>query len=85
MSRYIDADEIIIYPKIIGGGIVFIVDLVQLNKIPTADVKPVKHGKWKPSKSGKQYVCSECNHIFGNKSYKYCPFCGAEMYKGEKR
>lgn len=52
--------------------------------IPSADVKPVKHGKWIWDNSPEfgnpygSYKCSECNE---RQSFKenYCPNCGAKM------
>lgn len=47
---------------------------------PTADVVEVRHGKWKKvSEKYPRYVCSSCNHLYNNKEYKYCPYCGAKM------
>jgi rRNA maturation endonuclease Nob1 len=44
------------------------------------DVIKIQHGKWKTvSDKYPRYVCTNCNHLFNNKEYKYCPFCGADM------
>lgn len=41
-------------------------------------------GKWKQAyNSYPRYVCTNCNHLYNNKEYKYCPYCGAKM-KGDK-
>lgn len=59
------------------------VDLV--NKIPTADVAPVVHGKWIESANFDAgfWVCSKCRFvskaIAAHKLYGYCPNCGAKM------
>ena len=61
-----------------------------LNKVPTVDVEPVRHGRWET----KEYttedsfddwivihheeVCSECGKGQGERS-KFCPNCGAKM------
>lgn len=52
----------------------------NINKIPAADVTPVKHGEWdkKPFLIGTSYYCSECGDNFGE-PYNYCPNCGAKM------
>lgn len=48
--------------------------------LPTADVAPVVHAHWKQvSEKYPRYVCTACNHLFNNKGFKYCPFCGANM------
>lgn len=37
-------------------------------------------GKWiKTYEKSPRYVCSECNHLFNNKGYKFCPNCGSKM------
>lgn len=52
-----------------------------LDGIPTADVVKVKHGKWiKRYEKAPRYACSVCSHLYNNKEYKHCPFCGSIMY-----
>lgn len=47
---------------------------------PTAEVVEVRHGEWKKvSEKYPRYVCTCCNHLYNNKEYKYCPYCGAKM------
>jgi hypothetical protein len=61
----------------------------ELDKIPMADVKLIRHARWdKPSEHGLPYkanrlgvVCSECCSWSNNK-YTYCPDCGARMDGG---
>lgn len=57
---------------------------------PTADVQPVKHGRWMgiyeycekngyvPSGMGIYYWCSECDKA-EQKTSDFCPNCGARM------
>jgi len=50
-----------------------------LNKVPTADAEPVRHGKWieYPTADGMNQ-CSACGILrFGESNY--CPNCGARM------
>ena len=62
----------------------------NLSKIPTADVAPVRHGKWiitDHTEYGVEAKCSECGYemIFGRCHIgKYCPDCGAKMDGGNK-
>ena len=63
-----------------------------LNKIPAADVSPVRHGRWIEKEKysfGVMYDCSICdNRILDNgHSWNYCPNCGAIMnsYKQENK
>ena len=61
-----------------------------IQKMPTIEAEPVKHGHWivhKPFENGKDNCnecieCSECNIWFGHDCYSktnYCPNCGAKM------
>ena len=59
--------------------------LWDILNIPTADVAPVRHGRWViieilcgGGKERKYYRCSECNKANVIRS-NYCPNCGAKM------
>ena len=46
-------------------------------KIPSSDVAPVKHGRWK--RYGRNLgECSECGEVVAIRN-NYCPNCGAKM------
>ena len=54
-----------------------------VDKIPSADVAPVRHGRWLPTakwwQGGSAWKqCSECGILHCGKS-PYCPNCGAKM------
>ncbi len=61
----------------------------DIEEIPTADVSPVRHGRWIETPrlyyGAKQYECSLCySDTFWNKhsiyeKYPHCPNCGAKM------
>ena len=54
-----------------------------VDKIPSADVAPVRHGRWVYSIGmAWNYVCSECGKSIGVIKHKYCPNCGAKMDGG---
>ena len=57
---------------------------MRLKRLPSADVVPVRHGKWthKPDVYGVVY-CSECNYELHANSTSFCPNCGAKMDGGE--
>ena len=100
MSRYIDADKL--HEKIIDKQVLAIYEdwdfntvrdiRHTINEMPTADVEPVRHGRWE--KTGWQrgisyeYRCSECKHrIWKKKTQKlpnYCEKCGAKMDEENK-
>ena len=46
--------------------------------IDTADVAPMRHGKWLHRKNGVAY-CSECEVDTVEDETNYCPNCGATM------
>ena len=65
-----------------------------INKIPAADVEPVRHGRWIQSTEECEWnelecaECSECgeDYVLGEWGYEdflkimnYCPNCGAKM------
>lgn len=57
--------------------------LEHINAIPSAEVEPVKRGRWiiRPHKMmGECPCCSECGS-FNPIEYRYCPNCGARMEK----
>ena len=57
-----------------------ICDLERVRTAPTIEAEPIRHGKWKKvSDKAPKYSCTECHHLYNNKEYKYCPFCGAKM------
>lgn len=58
-----------------------------INFQPTADVAPVKHGRWIKQENypGTYSKCSECDQRVGGyaPNYKFCPNCGAKMDQEE--
>lgn len=68
-------------------------EIEGLRAIPTADVKPVVRGKWKPRDltwGRSYYYCSVCEETvdmptaIGKPLFLFCPNCGADMREGEK-
>ena len=85
MSRYADIEPVINklkYSMSVGdcrGNVWLDMVLTDLEKLPVADVVPVKHGHWTDAGSGQE--CSVCEEIqYGYDSDRhYCPNCGAKM------
>lgn len=102
-KEYIDREELYNIEKLLKTPLVEkdkvalnIVEqvLFDIKAIPKADVKPVKHAKWKEYigsiyvktdefgepvfKDIKIYHCSECGRKTVIREY-YCPSCGAKM------
>jgi hypothetical protein len=94
MAEYIEREATIkaIYesdPNGIRRALGFNVRQIEeaLRAIPTADVAPVRHGRWDIMANTKtRHMCSS----FGwdvpeyGKFYSYCPNCGAHMKKEDK-
>ena len=61
-----------------------------LEDLPSADVRPVKRGKWELKRYGpwaSRLKCSECGTLFDiatdSAAWNFCPNCGADMRGGE--
>ena len=61
----------------------------KIKDVPSADVAPVRHGRWDASYMNDFLVCSECVHYWIYKGdqydYRYCPNCGAKMDGGKRK
>lgn len=102
MARYIDTGKAIekistitikggctdAYEAGINKGLDIATEII--NHTPTADVEPVRHGKWvsnDPDSEFSSIHCSECGThalLNGCEDYMpspYCPNCGARMDK----
>ena len=53
-----------------------------LEKVPSADVAPVRHGTWVYNPGDNIPYCSECM-MPQDSECNYCPSCGAKMDGGE--
>ena len=86
MARYIDANKIRYSWTYDEDGTEH--DGITLesivDKVPTADVSEVDHGKWEWYRE-LEYTCSRCNsttevdEVMGRPLYNFCPYCGAKM------
>ena len=57
--------------------------LGMIYEMPPADVAPVRHGRWVPTKAPFMNECEDCSvcgyrTVWGHR-YNYCPNCGAKM------
>ena len=52
----------------------------KTESIPSADVAPVRHGRWEvvDAEEPRRYGCSECKRLSWNME-NYCGNCGARM------
>ena len=74
--------------KNICGGDCY--DTDNLRSIPSADVQPVRHGRWENINDLECFKCSCCGEYAnqpwgkdGEIMFSYCPNCGAKMDGGE--
>lgn len=95
MARLIDADKINYHEhtECMGHGDFETVRTVtdkEIAEIPTADVAPVRHGRWICIRKGYgEYECSVCHGVDSDCSdyygthvvteQDYCPNCGSRM------
>ena len=62
--------------------------LSLIDKLPTIEAEPVKHGRWERSPTGYPF-CSNCDWCpeeddMTHGYYKYCPNCSAHMENGDE-
>ena len=57
-----------------------------LYELPTADVAPVRHGRWVDNGIPDSMLsgCSVCGFTCGSSSFFYCPNCGAKMDESDE-
>ena len=54
-----------------------------INRQPAADVALVVHARWIDAREYcGDYMCSNCEALYGTNKFNYCPNCGAEMDGG---
>lgn len=55
--------------------------LEKIENAPSADVAPVRHGRWIKDGEDGPVCCSECGeeHEWGDYRASYCDTCGAKM------
>ena len=83
MAEYIDKEAL--RDALYGADAITMNGVKILNQFPSADVAPVKHGRWIEHKHfhhdhyiDSTYECSECN-VEEPLTSDYCPNCGAKM------
>lgn len=86
MSDYIERDKIFSVWRSIPAPASLTSLATAISQTPSADVAPVRHGRWTPADQTGDccYTCSECG--FERDAYlldvgNYCPVCGARMDK----
>ena len=57
--------------------------LAAADRIPAADVAPVRHGRWSFKGEWLGWICSECEGNYSQIS-NFCPNCGSMMRERER-
>ena len=86
MAEYVTKEQVIDWYRPYGQTdepIPFETLVSDLRDMKTADVAPVRHGRWVQTKApfmNECEVCSVCGYrtVWGHR-YNYCPNCGAKM------
>ena len=87
MAEYVTKEQVIDWYRPYGQTdepIPFETMVSDLRDMKTADVSPVRHGRWLQKKhkifgNAYDYVCSECGCDYALAEYNYCPSCGCRM------
>lgn len=53
--------------------------LREIKATPSADVAPVRHGRWVYEIETDMFHCSDCNRKVIRNDYSFCHWCGAKM------
>lgn len=99
MAKYIEREELVEWMKRIplkdlsdGLGLCRVImeeDFKRaIRTIPAGtiiDVAPVVHGRWIDAREYcGDYLCSNCEALYGTNKFNYCPKCGAKMDGGDE-
>ena len=91
MAEYITKERVIEWFRPYGHtdkGIPYFGLVTDIREMKAADVAPVVHGWWEPTKTPFMNECEDCSvcgyrTIWGHR-FNYCPNCGARMDGGDK-
>lgn len=80
-KEYIEREAAVAFLENMAASRYLIQCFEDKEKFPTADVEPVRHGKWIQTRYAEVKRCSCCNtpiNIF-KEAHIYCSTCGAKM------
>ena len=82
--RLINADELMeLYDCCDGLSVPIAVVQQNIKDATTIDAEPVRHGRWIDAREYcGDYMCSNCEALYGTNKFNYCPNCGAKMDGG---
>ena len=80
MAEYIEREALMKYADTQPGGLI---SNKSIQFFQAADVAPVRHGRWIDAREYcGDYMCSNCEALYGTNKFNYCPNCGAKMDGG---
>ena len=60
--------------------------VADIDVLPRVDAVEVVHGRWIDAREYcGDYMCSNCDALYGTNKFKYCPNCGAKMDSEDKK
>ena len=86
MAEYVEREKVLSKAAPVEGCFSDMISAYDVVMLPTADVTPVRHGRWE--KQSGLYSCSECGKtcpydvqadVIEYWACNYCPNCGAKM------
>lgn len=89
MAEYVEREKVLSKAAPVAGCFSDMISVYDVIMLPTADVAPVRHGRWE--KQSGLYSCSECGKtcpydvqadVIEYWACNYCPNCGAKMDGG---
>ena len=83
MVEYIEREKVLSKAAPVAGCFSDMISTYDVIMLPTADVAPVRHGRWGThSDRPDSLICSVCNcgfNMWKHDPHNYCPNCGAKM------
>ena len=83
MTEYIEREKVLSKAAPVAGCFSDMMSAYDVIMLPTADVAPVRHGRWGThSDRPDSLICSVCNcgfDMWKHDPHNYCPNCGAKM------
>ena len=83
MPEYIEREKVLSKAAPVEGCFSDMISAYDVAMLPTADVSPVRHGRWETnSDRPDSLICSVCNcgfDMWKHDPHNYCPNCGAKM------
>ena len=77
MGRLLDEDDV--YALFAPNGTARL-HVADIDVLPRVDAVEVVHGRWIDAREYcGDYMCSNCDALYGTNKFKYCPNCGAKM------